>query len=49
MWFPADLDRRLPPLPYGYRRCWVGNNVLIVNVRTFAIANVMLGLSFNFR
>jgi Ni/Co efflux regulator RcnB len=46
VWFPADLDRRLGPLPYGYRRCWVGNNVLVVNPRTFSILDVSLNFSF---
>jgi len=49
VWFPRDLDRRLGPLPEGYRRCWVGNNVLVVNVRTFRIADVMLGFSLAVR
>lgn len=48
VWFPADLDRRLGPLPDGYRRCWVGGDVLIVNPRTFRIFDVMVGFSFNF-
>jgi hypothetical protein len=45
VWFPRDLDRRLGPLPYGYRRCWVGNNVLIVNPKTFAIVEIIQGIS----
>jgi hypothetical protein len=45
VWFPADLDRQLPPVPYGYRRCWVGNNVVIVNPRTFAIFDVSLNFT----
>lgn len=49
VWFPPELDRRLGPLPYGYRRCWVGDNVLVVNVRTFAIADVMLNFTAVFR
>lgn len=45
VWFPPELDRQLGPLPEGYRRCWVGNDALIVNVQTFAISDVMLGFS----
>lgn len=41
VWFPARLDRRLGPLPYGYRRCWVGDNVLIVSPKTFAILDII--------
>jgi hypothetical protein len=48
VWFPADLDRELPPLPEGYRRCWVGNNALIVNVRTFGVVDVLASFSINF-
>lgn len=45
VWFPADLDRQLPPVPSGYRRCWVGDNVVIVNPRTFAIFDVSLNFT----
>lgn len=48
VWFPRDLDRRLGPLPYGYRRCWVGNNVVIVNPRNFAVVDIMLNFQFDF-
>jgi hypothetical protein len=41
VWFPARLDRRLGPLPYGYARCWVGANVLIVNRKTFAVLDII--------
>jgi hypothetical protein len=41
VWFPKHLDRQLGPLPYGYRRCWVGDNVLIVNPKTFAILDII--------
>jgi len=45
VWFPADLERRLGPLPYGYRRCWVGDNVLVVNPKTYAILEIVHGIS----
>lgn len=45
VWFPRDLDRRLGPVPYGYRRCWVGGNVLVVNPKTFAILEIVQGIS----
>lgn len=48
VWFPPALDRELGPLPYGYRRCWVGDNLLVVNVRTYAIADVMLNFTVAF-
>lgn len=48
VWFPTPLNRRLGPLPEGYRRCWVGNTALVVNVRTFGILDVMAGFTLNF-
>ena len=45
VWFPRDLDERLGPVPYGYRRCWVGGNVLVVNPKTFAILEIVQGIS----
>lgn len=45
VWFPVALSRQLPPLPAGYRRCWVGDNVLAVNVRTFGILDVSLNFA----
>lgn len=47
VWFPPDLDRRLGPLPDGYRRCWIGNNVVIVNPRNYAIVDVMFNFQFD--
>ncbi|MDE3136534.1 MAG: hypothetical protein KGL59_08160 [Acidobacteriota bacterium] len=45
VWFPRDLDDRLPPVPYGYRRCWVGGYVMVVNPKTFAILEIVQGIS----
>ena len=45
VWFPRDLDRQLGPVPYGYRRCWVGGNVMVVNPKTFAILEIVQGVS----
>ena len=45
VWFPRDLDRELGPVPYGYRRCWVGGNVMVVNPQTFAILEIVQGIS----
>lgn len=45
VWFPRDLDRRLGPVPYGYRRCWIGGNVMVVNPKTFAILEIVQGIS----
>ena len=45
VWFPHDLNRQLGPVPYGYRRCWVGGNVLVVNPKTFAILEIVQGIS----
>jgi hypothetical protein len=45
VWFPRDLDERLGPVPYGYRRCWIGGNVMVVNPKTFAILEIVQGIS----
>jgi hypothetical protein len=45
VWFPPDLDRQLGPVPYGYRRCWIGGNVIVVNPKTFAILEIVQGIS----
>jgi hypothetical protein len=38
--FPAELERRLPPLPPDYSRVTIGANILIVNRKTNVIADV---------
>lgn len=45
VWFPRDLDERLGPVPFGYRRCWIGGNVMVVNPKTFAILEIVQGIS----
>jgi hypothetical protein len=35
--FPVELDRRLPPLPPYYRRCFVGDRAIIYDQRTGGI------------
>ncbi len=41
---PSHLDSRLPRLPVGYIRIRVGGDVMIMNVRTRVIYDVMFGL-----
>lgn len=40
---PYDLDRRLPRLPYGYRRVVIGTDILIVN-RNWGISAIIRGV-----
>jgi hypothetical protein len=39
--FPADLDRRLTPLPAGYRRVIVGTNIIVYRSTTQKILDVI--------
>jgi len=43
---PADLERRLPALPSGHARVVVSDRVLVVEIRTQKIVDVLLVLSF---
>ncbi len=38
---PADLERRLPPVPAGYERQFVDGKVVLVNVATQVISDVI--------
>ncbi len=42
--FPKELNRQLPPLPYGYVRGLIGGSAVIVNQRTGAIVDVIQNL-----
>ena len=35
--FPVELDRRFPPLPPNYRRCFIGDRAIIYDQRTGGI------------
>jgi len=35
---PPDIDRRLSPLPGGYRREVVGPDVIVINLRSWVVA-----------
>src|SRR5712671_389833 len=39
--FPADLERRLPPLPPIYRRGTVGDQAVIYDSKTMAILDII--------
>jgi hypothetical protein len=39
--FPAELERRLPPLPDGYRRVTLGVDILILDRRTQRIVDIV--------
>jgi len=39
--FPADLDRRLTPLPVGYQRVIVGTNIIVYRSTTQKILDVI--------
>ncbi len=39
--FPKELNRQLPPLPYGYVRGLIGGSAVVVNQRTGAIVDVI--------
>jgi len=38
---PRDLDRRLTPLPSGYIRVMIGNDMAIMNTRTRVLYDIM--------
>jgi len=38
---PVDLDRRLEPVPYGFQRIFVNNQILLVDVQTGNIHDVI--------
>jgi hypothetical protein len=38
---PDELEIRLSRLPSGYRRCWVGGSVIILNQKTGAILDII--------
>lgn len=38
---PGDLDRQLPPVPRGYERRVVGSDVLLVEIDTGRIADII--------
>ena len=40
-YLPDDLEHRLPPLPHGYERTIVGNDVLLVDIDTGKIADIV--------
>ena len=40
-YLPNDLDRQLPPVPQGYERSIVGNDVLLVEINTGKIADII--------
>ena len=40
-YLPDDLEHRLPPLPQGYERTIVGNDVLLVEIDTGRIADIV--------
>ncbi|MBE0658313.1 MAG: hypothetical protein IH602_11530 [Bryobacteraceae bacterium] len=42
--FPRELNRQLPPLPYGYVRGLLGGSAVVVNQRTGAIVDVIQNL-----
>jgi hypothetical protein len=42
--FPLELNRQLPPLPPGYARGVIGGSAIVVNRRTWAIADVVHGV-----
>jgi len=39
--FPAELDRRLPPLPDSYRRVTLGVDIMILDRRTQRIVDIV--------
>lgn len=39
--FPVELERRLPPLPVGYRRVTLGVDILILDRRTQRIMDIV--------
>jgi hypothetical protein len=39
--FPVELERRLPPLPDGYRRVTLGVDILILDRRTQRIMDIV--------
>jgi hypothetical protein len=39
--FPVELERRLPPLPPHYRRCFVGDRAIIYDQRTGIIVDTL--------
>ena len=43
-YLPADLERDLPPVPHGYERSIVGNDVVLVEVDTGKIADIIAGV-----
>lgn len=38
---PSDLELKLPPPPKGYRRIIVGNDIVLVEIRTDRIADII--------
>lgn len=40
-YLPDDLDHQLPPPPHGYERTIVGNDVLLVDIDTGKIADIV--------
>lgn len=38
---PSDLELRLPPPPRGYRRVIVGNDIVLVEIKTDRIADII--------
>lgn len=40
-YLPDDLEHHLPPPPYGYERTIVGNDVLLVEIDTGRIADIV--------
>lgn len=40
-YLPDDLDHQLPPPPHGYERTIVGNDVLLVEIDTGKIADIV--------
>ena len=38
---PRELDRRLSPLPSGYIRVMIGNDIAIMNTRTRVLYDIM--------
>ena len=42
---PADLDRRLAKLPAGYARYVVGSDVVLVDVKTNAVLDIVVGVA----
>jgi hypothetical protein len=37
VFFPVELERRLPPLPPYYRRCFIGDRAIVYDQRTGGI------------